>query len=359
MAAITGLHKSQLAALSEFYGKALESRKFRHVDLIAHTLRLKDCKDLPLKHIDILKRCIFRAIDLEWFESGPQRITEIGIAELDLLGTATKPIIKIQNMRVHHMRLKDTAHLVNGLKCKGHPEEFSFGKTTFVNNNEANEALKDIFNRRDRSGNLQPIVLIGHAVDNDIDILRGKFNFDLAALGNVIMVLDTQVMASELGMNGQRKMSLQHTLQQFSIHEPHLHNAGNDVGQTMVAAALLAGVHATGEGRYMEENQKDVSNLKTTMRKSSTSYWGTPRFCTNCESAGHMVGQCPNHYWCQRCAAIPFFIHRASTHPIEKCRLPETPCKACSESELNYRRDGAPTHYSEDCPVDKSLSKNA
>lgn len=352
MTAVTDAHKTQLAAHSRFYDEALQSHKLRHVDMMAHSLGLREHEGIPEDHRDVLKKCIFRSIDLEWFELGPQRITEVGIAELDAPSSKTTPILKIEDMRVHHMRLKETAHLVNGLKCAGHPEDFSFGKTTFVTSSEAKQALNDTLIRRDESGKLEPMILIGHAVDNDIDVLREKFDFDLAASGNIVMVLDTQVMASELGMNGKRKMRLGHILEQYRVTESYLHNAGNDVGQTMVAAAFLAGEYSTGKGRYADENEDDVNNLKVALRNSGRQHWGIPKFCTNCESTEHMVGECPNQYWCQRCAAVPKLVYRAHSHPTEKCGLPETPCKKCVDSKSEYRVHAALTHFEQDCHID-------
>ncbi|KAK3214941.1 hypothetical protein GRF29_19g1751719 [Pseudopithomyces chartarum] len=358
MNSVADVNNTQLVALSQFYSETLQSGKLRHVDMMAHTLGLKEHEGIFQEHRDILKRCVFRSIDLEWFELGPQRITEIGIAMLNRCGSTSKPITKIQHMRVYHMRLKETAHLVNSLKCEGHPEDFSFGKTTFVTSSEAKQALNDSLVPRDLSGNLKPMVLIGHAVDNDIDVLREKFDFDLAALGNIVMILDTQVMASELGMNGQRKMRLGHILQQFHITEPYLHNAGNDAGQTMVAAALLAGEYATGKGRYADANRGDVNHVKALVRKhGKRPRWGVPRFCTNCESTEHMVGGCPNQYWCQRCAAVPNLVFRANTHPAAKCGLPETPCKKCVDSKSEYREYTALTHFTEDCHVDEQMAE--
>ena len=187
MNSVTDINNIQLAALSQFYSEALQSGKLRHVDMMAHTLGLREHEGISQEHRDILKGCVFRSIDLEWFELGPQRITEIGIAILNQCGSTSKPITKIQEMRVRHMRLRETAHLVNSFKCEGHPENFSFGKTTFVTSSEAKQALNDYLAPRDQSGSLKPIILIGHAVDNDIDVLREKFDFDLAASGNIVM----------------------------------------------------------------------------------------------------------------------------------------------------------------------------
>lgn len=304
-----------------------------------------------------LKDALLVGLDLEWYESGPPNvITEIGVSVLSApQGPLAKPIHALNGMQVHHMRLKETAHMVNGEKVAGHPEAFQFGSTRFVDATEAKQALAEIFLRHDSHGFPRPIVLFGHAVDNDIDILREKFDFDLTALGVVVLTLDTQVMAKEHGM-GSRPQSLKSTLTQYSVVENYLHNAGNDVGQTMVAASLLAGELATGRGRYHADNQGDVDNLKATLRNRSMAYWGTSLFCTNCNSANHLVGQCPGKYFCNRCANNPQWKHKATTHPIEKCVRPAYPCKACVESTDQKRQQDSMNHYVEDCGFEKSKS---
>ncbi|KAF2438150.1 hypothetical protein P171DRAFT_341097, partial [Karstenula rhodostoma CBS 690.94] len=249
-----------------------------------------------------LKNALVLGIDMEWYESGPKRITEVGISVLPVSqAPLSKPVHALRNMEVHHLRLKETAHMVNGEKCPGHPEEFEFGSTCFVDAMEVKQALINTFIQYDAHGNLRPIVLFGHAINNDLDMLREYFDIDLAAWGVIVLVLDTQLMAQELGMHSGRLMSLKSILAQYSVEEKYLHNAGNDIAQTMVAASLLAGEIATGNGRYQPENQTDVDNLKAMMRNRSVLSWGTPLFCTNCDSTEHLVGQCPNTYLCTRC----------------------------------------------------------
>lgn len=304
-----------------------------------------------------LQNALMVGIDMEWYESGHKRITEIGISVLPVSqDPLSKPIHTLNDMQVHHLRLKDTAHMVNGEKCPGYPDEFEFGSTCFVDPAEAKQALTDTFVQYDAYGNIRPIILFGHAVDNDLDILRENFDIDLAAWGVIVLVLDTQIMAQELGMHSRRLMSLKNILAQYCVEEKYLHNAGNDIAQTMVAASLLAGDLATGRGRYQSEHQVNVDNLKAMLRNRSTLYWGTPLFCTNCDSTEHLVGQCPNTYLCTRCAHKSCWQHLAHTHPVEKCVRPAYPCKHCIESTNKQRQQDATMHYVEDCHFENCKS---
>lgn len=350
-----------LSQLQQFLANGLQSRdnspQLQHIQAAADILGMKRAPYILYETEAQLQNASLVGLDMEWFESGPKMITEIGVSVLRVpKGPFSKPLEALNNMDVHHMRLQENAHMVNGEKCPGHPEEFQFGPSSFVDVNEARQALADVFLQYDADGNVRPVILFGHAVDNDLDVLREKFGFDLAASGVVVMILDTQVMARELGLESGRPMSLKRILAQYSVEEKFLHNAGNDVAQTMVAASLLAGEYDTGRGRYDAENQGQVDKLKALLRNRSSIHWGIPLFCTNCNSITHLVSQCPGKYLCTRCANNPQWADKATTHPIEKCVRPALPCKACIESDDPKRQEGAVTHYVEDCFFEKGKS---
>ncbi|KAL5443042.1 hypothetical protein PMIN05_003823 [Paraphaeosphaeria minitans] len=344
--------------LSQFLASGLTSRdgtaQLSQIRAAAHFLGIQKSPFI-IHEIDAqLQNALMVGTDMEWYESGPKRITEVGISVLPVLqGPLSKPIHALNNMEVHHIRLKNTAHMINGEKCPGHPEEFEFGSTCFVDLQEAKQAFTEAFIQHDAYGNPRPIILCGHAIDNDLDILRKNFEIDLEAWDVIVLVLDTQAMAKELGMNPSHLMSLKSILEQYCVEEKYLHNAGNDIAQTMVAASLLAGEVTTGRGRYSPVNQIDVDNLKAMMRNRNTFSWGTPLFCTNCDSTEHLVGQCPKTYICTRCAYRASWKHMAHTHPVGKCVRPPFPCKDCIESTNKSRQRDAMTHYIEDCHLEK------
>jgi hypothetical protein len=343
--------------IAQFLTDGFASVQLSQVQAAAHIFGIKKAPFLVYEISTQLKSAMIVGLDMEWYESGPKRITELGISVLPVPQSSPgKPIHALNNMGVHHMRLKETAHMVNGEKCPGHPEAFQFGSTCFVNATEAKQALLDVFFQYDLHMGIRPVVLVGHAIDNDIDILRQKFDFDLVALGVVVLVLDTQVMAKELGMNSGNPMSLKNILAQYSVEEKYLHNAGNDIAQTMVAASLLAGEFVTHRGRYLPENQVDVANLNVMLRNQNAGRWGVPVFCTNCDSTEHFVGQCPIAHFCPRCANSPSWKHTAHTHPMHKCVRPAFPCQVCAESTDKRRQKNSMTHYIEDCHFDKSKS---
>lgn len=332
----------------------------KNVDAMAHVLGFQRSGWIP-SHIDMFPTAIVVGVDIEVFESGPKRITELGISalHLDLLPSNPNiwPIDKLVNMGLQHMRIIENAHLVNGEKCPGHPEKFGFGMTGFVDRGRARLALECAFQQLNELGQLCPIVFIGHAVDNDVQFMKEQLGVDLNSLGVLVMTLDTQVMAMELGMS-KNAMSLKNILAQYSVQEQYLHNAGNDIAQTMIAATLMAGERAQILSRNAPNHQQDVDNLKATLRsRHSQSYWGTDIYCTNCESTSHMVGQCLKTYLCLRCAGNPRWEKDANTHPIDKCKRPKDPCKICIDSDDKKLQEDAAGHYTEDCQYNGKYNK--
>lgn len=324
----------------------------------AHVLGFKKSPNISPEIDARLGSALMIGIDMEWYEFGPKRITEVGISVLPVSQVSSgKPIHALNAMDVHHLRLKNVAHMVNGERCPGHPEDFEFGSTSFVEEDEAKQALTDTFIRYDAHGELRPVVLCGHAIENDVEMLRNSFGVDLDAWGVFVLFLDTQVMAQEFGMEARRLMSLKSILAQYCVEEKYLHNAGNDVAQTMVAMSLLAGEFATKRGRYRSENQTDMKNVKALLQNRTTLGWGIALFCTNCDSTEHLVGQCPNAYHCTRCAYNAHWQHRAHTHPLGKCVRPAIPCQSCIESNDKKRQQEATSHYVEDCPSKKCESR--
>ncbi|KAI4961167.1 hypothetical protein J4E86_000193 [Alternaria arbusti] len=191
-----------------------------------------------------LQDAIIVASDAEWYEHDDHFITELGISVLNPRSVpqtfSSSPWGILTSMENYHVRIKPHAHLTNKDLCEGHPDAFQFGSTTFVSVKEAKEMLRSVFTRRDIYGNLRPIIFVGHAVSNDYEVIKSRFGLDLEELGTIVATIDTQVLAVEHGLvNPSRKIRLAHLLSEYDIKEPYLHNAGNDIVCTMIAAFLM------------------------------------------------------------------------------------------------------------------------
>ncbi|KAA8613586.1 hypothetical protein Ptr902_10072 [Pyrenophora tritici-repentis] len=126
--------------------------------------------------------------------------------------------------------------------------------------------LYDIFLQQDDSQSSpppRPIILLGHAVDNDTAMLKAAFGVDIEAMGVVVATLDTQVLATECEIaEPGRKMGLGRLLGSLGVEEAFLHNAGNDIVGTFVGALVLGctGAPTTmtrgDQGKYEELNKQ-------------------------------------------------------------------------------------------------------
>ncbi|KAG9187577.1 hypothetical protein G6011_05448 [Alternaria panax] len=185
-------------------------------------------------------------IDAEWWMKEPKPTTELGIAEL--MEKSMHPAVHAENflsgIQVAHARVIEYAHLKNNFPGAGDPENFHFGKTKFVTLEEAKQVLIRTFAQQNEDASeidLQPIIVVGHAVENDFDHLQDAFGVDLRSYGSIVKVVDTQVMAQELDIQGPRgpAIGLKDLLAHFNVEIPDLHTAGNDAAATVMAAVLL------------------------------------------------------------------------------------------------------------------------
>lgn len=223
-------------------------------------------------------------LDAEWYEHDPQFVTELGIATLDpgSIRHWTMPWDVLSSLVTHHVRIKPNAHMVNSELCSGHPDKFQFGKTTFSDIEEAKEILRDSFTRFDYRGQLLPVIFVGHAVDNDTKMIKARFGLDLEELGVIVATVDTQTLAVEAGLVAEgRKIRLSDLLGKFDITEKYLHNAGNDIVCTAIAA-LLMGFSRLGKG-----NATAYEAFKRHTRSAYKITHGVPVFCTKCDSTEH------------------------------------------------------------------------
>ena len=273
-----------------------------------------------------LQDAIIVASDAEWYEHDDHFITELGISVLDPRSVpqpfSSSPWSILTSMENYHVRIKPHAHLTNKDLCEGHPDAFQFGSTTFVSVKEAKEMLRSVFTRRDMYGNLRPIIFVGHAVSNDYEVIKSRFGLDLEEIGTIVATIDTQVLAVEHGLvNPSRKIRLAHLLAEYDIKEPYLHNAGNDIVCTMIAAFLMLcpPPEAPLNKLHYVDLKAQLHNAGQTAIKEGRGY-GVTRFCEKCDSHHHTAPYCRVSVWhCEHCDKDPLMRHMAYTHNSQKC----------------------------------------
>ncbi|KAF2638631.1 hypothetical protein P280DRAFT_369115, partial [Massarina eburnea CBS 473.64] len=184
-----------------------------------------------------LQDSVMIGLDMEWWENDKTKITELGISKLASFSSSKgEPLYALRDMTVHHIRLMENAHLVNEM-CASHPDKFGFGQTRFQTVDEGRELLEQSFLHKREDGKYRPVLFLGHAIDNDIEAMKQSMGVDVEKQDVIILVLDTQVMAREMKISDHHLMGLKDILDNFGVIKPwYLHNAGNDIALTAVAA---------------------------------------------------------------------------------------------------------------------------
>jgi hypothetical protein len=304
-------------------------------------------------------------LDMEWWYKEPRPITELGIAELMVKGEA--PDVHAENIltgiQVAHARVTPHAHLRNNFKNAGDPEKFDFGTSKFVSEDEAEQVLINTFVRtRPSDGSLQPIILVGHAVENEFQEIQRAFQVDLRSYGTVVKVIDTQVMAKEANILGPKgpNIGLRDLLAYYNIHIKNLHTAGNDAAGTLFAAVLTAlrdGLYptrnerlpATVQGRMMQDV---VDRVMAIGKELPSPPWGTEVFCSRCDRDNHFRAKCYAKVSCTICAGsgVVLLFKNRKTHNTSKCLYNHLPLPTKDYVERTVTPDSSvtPDHDSRD-----------
>ncbi|KAL1613810.1 hypothetical protein SLS54_010271 [Diplodia seriata] len=239
------------------------------------------------------KNVIFISVDIEAFELDNNKITEVGVATLDVLDIVDVPPGRngenwFSKIRARHFRIDEHAHLENYRHVAGCAGGFEFGKSEFVRLAEAPSVVASCF-RPPYSAELTPaeaerlwsadgspdplgdpsvvnadgkrnLIFVGHDPNQDIKYLQ-KLGYNPLNLSNLIEVLDTKLMHQHWKRDPQGT-SLGKILADLDIVGWKLHNGGNDAVYTL-QAVLALGVHdATSRGTKEAEEQRRQDHNK-------------------------------------------------------------------------------------------------
>lgn len=305
---------------------------YSDVDVLRHFL------GAPIRNaIPLLNEAAIVCLDIEWWQKEPHPTTEIGVAELMVKHVA--PNMHAENIltgiQVAHARIASNAHLRNHFVGAGDPENFHFGTSKFVSVDEAKIVLQNTFLRDRQSFTrgkpIQPIILIGHAVENEFEHIKRALGVDLRSYGSIIKVIDTQQMAQKANIKGPKGpvIGLGGLLAHFNIEIPDLHTAGNDAAGTLIAAVLLAlkedlyvrfpGPNFTApDGTTLQHVVNYMSELGNAAPGPS---WGKEVYCTRCNRENHYRAACFTKLNCDICrsSGVIRLYNAARTHDTSKC----------------------------------------
>ncbi|KAK7531595.1 uncharacterized protein J3D65DRAFT_680536 [Phyllosticta citribraziliensis] len=229
------------------------------------------------------KNVVFVSVDVEAYEMDNSKITEVGVATLDVQDIINKPPGKnAENwydlIRARHYRIDEHAHLVNYRHVDGCPDGFLFGESEFVRLNQAPRVVAACF-RPPFSADLTPeqaqaqwsadaktsdwdeeekrnIIFVAHDPDGDIRFLQ-KLGYNPLNLSNLIDKLDTKQLHQHWKRDTQGT-SLARILCDCDIIGWRLHNGGNDAVYTMQALLAICVQEAASRGtkELAEERKK-------------------------------------------------------------------------------------------------------
>lgn len=191
---------------------------------------------------------IFVSIDEEWVTDA-KRLTEAGVAILDT--RAVRGIDPGENACnwLPHIRALNYKIPTNARPACVPPEgiSFLFGRSQTVDRATLKVQLARLF---EEYGPDRTYVLVGHSVDQDIDVLISSLHFDPYALPHVVGQIDTNMLVS--GTSLQKSLSALylhlHTRKEYFARRgshmryklPGWHCAGNDAYYTLQLLLMLA-----------------------------------------------------------------------------------------------------------------------
>jgi hypothetical protein len=238
--------------------KSLSTGNERHVHptMSSNVLHMFDSRRQEKPNV------VFICIDCEAYEHDQAKVTEIGVAVLDM-----RDLWNIEPSRLSeegpgfiksaHYRPVEFSRLVNKRFVHGCPKAFGFGTSTWVRTTDVAPILQRIFEDPSRmsiaahsnditSEPLRDVIVVGHGLGNDDKYLR-TLGFSFRSTPNVIGETDTQRLAST-----RTQLSLNKLLATLQIEAVNLHNAGNDAVYTMQALVKMAALESSEPGRLAE-----------------------------------------------------------------------------------------------------------
>lgn len=337
------------------------------LEIAGHFLgaRLEDTAAAGLDQVALI------GLDAEQWEFGEHDITELGISVLvpstvDRSADTHNAIDLVRETKNYHVRVKENAHKINQHFVGGYPENFEFGTTVFLSKLETGEFLRDSFQQVDPgTGRPRPVILVGHAVHNDIEMMKAHFNIDLEREANIVGTLDSQVLAvGARYASFSRPISLANLLAKFDIKEDFLHNAGNDIACTMLATFVTALEGLRQSGKILEEEYEGVvagmaekyDELKKHSKQVSLPPYGDMSFCTRCDGTGHFHGTCTAaNVFCYACRTDSHMAAKCleaddegAGIPVDKEQVP-VPCEFCVMNNDPAVYTMAYYHWTKDC----------
>ncbi|CAN8097250.1 unnamed protein product [Discula destructiva] len=186
---------------------------------------------------------VFVCFDVEMDENNAQVVTEVGFGVLDtrdLKGVA--PGQGAENwsklIQARHLRIKEYLLVKNFKYVDGCPEKFQFGKSEIVGIDRIEKVCTGILSPKDSDGKPRRVVVVGHDIKQDIELLFG-IDVDIYELPGLIDIIDNQrIQQHDAMFKDPQRLAV--VLRALGIEHRYLHNGGNDAVYTLQSMLALA-----------------------------------------------------------------------------------------------------------------------
>lgn len=154
-----------------------------------------------------------------------------------------------------------------------------------------------------------PVVIIGHAVENDTQALSHSLGIDPSFFDTVVRTVDTQDLSLETGYWPQHgnPVGLKVLVGRCGFEYRDAHTACNDAAMTLICAVTMV-LPASSKP---DDALRSLQNVADKIEASSAGhdwYFGVAKYCMRCGSKGHTQGNyngrpCKKFVKCAHCAS--------------------------------------------------------
>ncbi|KAF1828495.1 hypothetical protein BDW02DRAFT_615400 [Decorospora gaudefroyi] len=332
----TGGSSSPLPSELEQLTTMLSSKSSKEV--LEHYLGLNKLQAVS----PVAENMIVVCFDTESWTNDHNKITEVGVSTFDSrdmrvvkeAGPYSENLLK--QVYFYHARILENAHLLNIKYCVGNPDtqvispssqptsadrmiSNRFGQTRFLTRPEACGMLTEMIawpiDERQPELGFCPVVVMGHALNGDISMLKNTLGFNSASLGSVVKCGYAARSHNQIGLRNLVGSC------GFSYRDPH--TASNDAAMTLICALQMILPAALKPSSTPLQRVVDEVELASRAQKWT---WGNDMYCLRCGEYGHTKNnfrgrRCSKKICCMHCrnAKVEKRIKAASTHRTECC----------------------------------------
>lgn len=284
----------------------------------------KELDSIPSIARPLIKYSKVICIDTESHTANTDDLTEVGVVKIQYNqagslknGPGEHGLFMLQQLRFLHFRVVENAHLVLNPEGSSGPEGNLYGKTRFVTFLELRTVLDHMLNKRitgneELEGCPEPILLVGHAIQHDIDnFKKSGLQFDIAQQRSIVARVDTQLLAREVGLENphsktpQEKaantIALKDLTEAIGFKHEQQHTACNDASRAIICAINMVLDEQQRKPKDATMTMQDVVKLIEGSSTEQPAPYGTVECCTRCSNRSHSNDTCEEVVSCDAC----------------------------------------------------------